>query len=488
MSSPAAISSGFESPNSTGPSVAEIDASFRLPTLALASKAICWLVVGSLLLLLASVKLHGPGMMAGKAWLTYGRILPAGWNALVYGFAGQACALAGLWILARAAGQRLQAPLLVIAGCAIWNIGVLAGLVGILSGASTGREWLEMPAGAMAALVIAAALFGVCGWMTHAARTRIAPYPSAWFVLLALLSFVWFGSTALAMLSGEGAHGVLQVLIQRWYAGGIVRLWLGGFVVAAAFHFLPTLVDRPLASRQLALIGFWCLTFFAPWAITRHGDPVPRWLVSAGVAGSFLAAIALLAFGLNWWKTVEGQVGRVFSTTTGRLVGGSVISYLVAGLLQLLLSFQGFSAVARLTWLEAGLDWLSVGSATLAALGVIPILIQRSTGKSMAPGLVSAHAGLSVAGVLITALPLVLGGWVFGSKLQGNTATFLEALRGSMHLVRLSTLGLTILFVGQVALAVAFLGVAKALVTEWITVASKWSAPVASGKTAGVRS
>lgn len=488
MSSPAAHTSGFEPPISTGPTAVEIDASFRFPTLALASKAICWLVAGSFLLLLASIKLHAPALLAGKAWLTYGRILPAGWSALVYGFAGQASALVGLWVLARAAGQRLQAPGLMIAGCAIWNIGVLVGMVGILSGASTGREWLEMPAGAMAALVVAASLFGVCGWMTHAARTRTSPFPSAWFVLLALLSFVWFGSTALAMLAGDGAHGVVQVLVQRWYAGGIVRLWLGGFVVATTLHFLPTLVDRPLASRQLALIGFWCLLFFAPWAVTRHGDPVPRWLVSAGVAGSFLATMALLAFALNAWKTVEGQLGRLFSTPTGRLAGGAAFAYVFAGLLQFLLSFPQFAAVARLTWLEAGLDWLAVGSAAMAALAAFPILVQRSTGKAMAPGLVSAHAVLTLAGVVVTAIPLVFGGLVFGGKLGGQTATFLEALRGSMHLVRLSTLGLTLLLVGQAVLAVAFVGVAKALVTEWIAVASKWSAPVASGKTAGVRS
>jgi hypothetical protein len=124
----------------------------------------------------------------------------------------------------------------------------------------------------------------------------------------------------------------------------------------------------------------------------------------------------------------------------------------------------------------------------MAALAAFPILVQRSTGKAMAPGLVSAHAVLTLAGVVVTAIPLVFGGLVFGGKLGGQTATFLEALRGSMHLVRLSTLGLTLLLVGQAVLAVAFVGVAKALVTEWIAVASKWSAPVASGKTAGVRS
>lgn len=85
-------------------------------------------------------------MLSGSAWLTYGRLAPAGWNAIVYGFAAQTGIALGLRVLARAAGQRLQSPLLVVAGGILWNLGVLAGVIGVLAGYSTGREWLEMPA------------------------------------------------------------------------------------------------------------------------------------------------------------------------------------------------------------------------------------------------------------------------------------------------------------------------------------------------------
>ena len=125
-------------PSSSAPSgaitPAEVDASFRPVALFFAGKSTFWLVVGALISLIASVKLHGPGMMSGSAWLTYGRLAPAGWNALVYGFAAQVGMVLGLWVLARAAAQRLQAPILVLAGGVVWNLGVLAGSIGILAG------------------------------------------------------------------------------------------------------------------------------------------------------------------------------------------------------------------------------------------------------------------------------------------------------------------------------------------------------------------
>src|SRR5258708_16367447 len=81
--------------------VAEIDASLRWPVLLLFVSAVLWLVFGTILALIASIKLHGPGFLNGSAWLTYGRINPAAMNALLYGFASQAGLGVALWLLCR---------------------------------------------------------------------------------------------------------------------------------------------------------------------------------------------------------------------------------------------------------------------------------------------------------------------------------------------------------------------------------------------------
>jgi cytochrome c oxidase cbb3-type subunit 1 len=476
-------------PSHGNPGIADVDASFRTVALLFFTKAALWLVVGSFLLLLASVKLHAPAMMSKAAWLTYGRLAPAGWDVLVYGFAGQAGFAVALWLLARASMQRLQVPWLVLIGGAVWNLGVLAGTVGILAGYSTGRELLEMPPGAMAFLVVGAGLIGTAGWLTFSARTESTTYPSAWFVLLSLISFVWFGSVALLMFCGDGPRGVVQVLVQRWYANGVLEIWLGGIALAAVFHALPIALGRPLASRQLALIAFWCFAFFMPWAITAHGDPFPRWIVSAGMAGHFLAAIALLAIAFNWWKTSENALGSLLASPSGRLIATAAVAYLATGLINFWTSLQSVASWTRFTWVQPGLEWLFIGGAVLAAIfALIPEILTRATGRTLSPRLTGLHALLTVIAVALIALPLIFGGLLQGAKLANPTVPFLDALRGSMHLVRLSSLGLVLFLVAQCVYVLALADVFRAMFREALVTVKSWSAPIARNRAAGVRS
>ena len=79
----------------------QIDASCRLPLVVLFLSAAVWLVIGSAFALIASIKFHAPGFLADSAWLTYGRVRPAGLNCLLYGFCLQAGLGVALWMLAR---------------------------------------------------------------------------------------------------------------------------------------------------------------------------------------------------------------------------------------------------------------------------------------------------------------------------------------------------------------------------------------------------
>ena len=66
---------------------AKIDASCRVPLLALFGGAALWLVVGLVLAIIASLKFHAPEMFADCPLLTYGHVQPAANDAILYGFA-----------------------------------------------------------------------------------------------------------------------------------------------------------------------------------------------------------------------------------------------------------------------------------------------------------------------------------------------------------------------------------------------------------------
>ena len=123
----------------------EINRSCCLPVTLLLASSVGWLVAASVLGLISAIKLHAPGFLSGAAWLTYGRVYPAYSFALIYGFAAPAGLGLGLWILARMSRVSLFGPIATTIAGLFWNIGVLVGTLGILAGAGTGYEGLEVP-------------------------------------------------------------------------------------------------------------------------------------------------------------------------------------------------------------------------------------------------------------------------------------------------------------------------------------------------------
>src|ERR1700690_3772763 len=121
----------------------EIDASCRVPLLALFGGAALWLVVGLVLALVASIKFHAPDFLGGCPLLTYGRVQPAANDAVLYGFCIPAALGVILWSFARLRQTELVLPLVPVVAANLWHLGVLIGLAAILVGDSTGFTWLE---------------------------------------------------------------------------------------------------------------------------------------------------------------------------------------------------------------------------------------------------------------------------------------------------------------------------------------------------------
>ena len=122
---------------------ARIDASCRGPVLVFFASSVFWLLLGSILALTASIKLHTPGFLTDVSWLTFGRVRPAHLNTVAYGWASMVGIGMCLWLMCRLSRVELMYPKMLIAAAGIWNFGVAMGIVGILMGQSTGVEWLE---------------------------------------------------------------------------------------------------------------------------------------------------------------------------------------------------------------------------------------------------------------------------------------------------------------------------------------------------------
>ena len=306
-----------------------IDASTRLPVLVFYGSAILWLLLGTLLAGITSWKLHAPDLLANCSWLTWGRVRPAHMNVMVYGWASMAGIGTAIWLMARLCRTTLRHPLLLIAGGAFWNLGVLLGVGGILAGDSTGYEWLEFPTYATIMLFVAYSL--VVSWAMLMFRFRRGDniYITQWYLLGAFLWFPWVYGATQVMLFVVPVQGVMQSAVTWWFANNLLFLWFGAIGLGTAYYMIPKVIGRPVYSYHLAAIGFWTYALFASWTgMQRLVDgPFPAWMITASIAATILTIIPVATVGLNHHMTMRGYFGLLRYSPTLRFTVFGAFAY-----------------------------------------------------------------------------------------------------------------------------------------------------------------
>jgi cytochrome c oxidase cbb3-type subunit I len=437
---------------------AEIDVSCRWPVLLLFGGGVFWLLIGLTLALISSIKLHAPEFLTDCLWMTLGRVRPAGMNALLYGFASQIGIGVMLWLLCRLGGVRLVFQFPVIIATQVWNLGVTIGVFAILGGASTGFEWLEMPRYASPFLFVGYLVIGLCAAAIFTMRRERELYVSQWYLLAALFWFPWIYSAANYLLVFSPVRGTFQSVVNAWFTGNLLGLWLGSIALAGIFYFLPKLTGRPLHSQQLAAFAFWTTAFFANWSgpVSLIGAPVPRWVGSVGTVGSACLLLPLVANAMNWNLTYAGSRDVFKRSIELRFVLFGAACYVVGGLVSAAMAFPQVNAVTNLTYAVVGRNLLLllgfVGMVLFGALYyIVPRLVQ---GNWTSEALTRVHFLGSAVGIAIVFVALTFGGIRQGWKLADPNVPFLNIIKSTIPFVGISTLGLTLLLLSQVALAV----------------------------------
>jgi cytochrome c oxidase cbb3-type subunit I len=436
---------------------ADVDASLRWPVLALLAGSVMWLIFGTVLALLAAIKLHKGDFLADCSWLTVGRIRPASANAILYGFASQAGLAVLFWLLCRLGNMRFVYQVAVLIAGKLWNIGVLVGVVAILAGASNGFEWLEMPRYAAAILFASYVVLGLCAVGTFQMRRVRELYPTQWFLFAALFWFPWLYTAAHYLLVIEPVRGVFQSVVAAWFAGGFLRLWLGLIALGAIYYFLPKMTGKPLYSGPLAAFAFWAILFFGSWAgvAMLQGAPVPRWVASVGVASLLCLLAPLVSNALNWYLTAC-YLDLFKKNPTARFIVFGAGCYVMVGLAELALATPAVDRLTGLTLAGMGVKGLAIhgfiGSVLIGAVYyILPRVLQ---GQWASEKLIRIHFGLHAAGVLLIFVGLMVGGLLQGMKLANPSTAFITIAKGTAPFVGLSTLGILLLLAGQVLLAI----------------------------------
>jgi cytochrome c oxidase cbb3-type subunit 1 len=425
----------------------KIDASCRVPLLALFGGAALWLVVGLLLAVIASLTFHKPDMFADCPLLSYGHAQPAANDAILYGFCIPAALGVMLWIFARLGQTELVLPLVPVVAANIWHLGVFIGIVAILIGDSTGFAWLEFPRGSSVLLFAAFLLIAISAVATFGQRKERELYPSHWFLLAALLWFPWIYSTAnLLIVSGHPVRGVTQAVIGWWFTDNLVFVWLSLVGLGTAFYFLPKLAGRPLQSSYFALFAFWTLILFGTWCGIPQGAPVPAWLPALSTVASSLLIVPLIAIAVIFVKTVCGADVHCQGGPFCYIKFGSA-AFLLSGLMLIASACPHFSRIVQFTWFGPAQEQLQIlGFFAILICGAIYELLPRVMDFELPfPKFVRLQHWCFMLGILLLAGSLAIGGIVQGLK-NYDLATTLPFLRAS-------TTGLSFLLLGSLLFA-----------------------------------
>lgn len=421
-------------PNEKLPEVrAAIDRSCALPCLVWFGSSLFWLLTGTLLALIASIKMHSPGFWSGMSWLTFGRVRPAHLNVVAYGWGVPAAFGVLLWLQCRLCRVKMVWPGVMIAAAVIWNLGILIGTIALLAGKSIGIEWLEFPTYSAFLLFVGFALVAVWSMMTFAQRRQRHVYVSQWYIFASIFWFPWLYVTVQILLILMPVKGVPQAAITWWFGHNALGLWFTPIGLAAGYYFIPKVIGRPITSYYLSLFGFWTLALFYNWAGIHHliAGPLPAWLVTVSIVGSMMMIIPVAAVAINHHTTMRGHFKLLRYSPTLRFIVFGAMAYTVTSLQGSFMSLRVYNEPTHFTHHTIGHAHLGLYAFfTMTMFGAMYYIVPRLTGREWGSSrLIRIHWWTTAGGIVMMFIVLSIGGLIQGLDLnQAN-----ETLGSAMH-------------------------------------------------------
>jgi cytochrome c oxidase cbb3-type subunit 1 len=429
------------------------DRAARSPVMWWLGSATYWLVVGSVLGLIASLKMHWPDWLTQWPELTFGRVRPAHLNIVAYGWASMAGVGVALWMIPRLLKTPLRGHAYATAGAIVWNLGMTAGFAALLGGWTDGLEWLEFPWQIDGLFVVGGALAAVPLLLTLKHRQVDHLFVTVWYMGAALL---WF--PLLFLVANLPLHfGVQEAVMNWWYAHNVLGLWLTPFGLGAAYYLISKILGRPVYSYNLSLIGFWALALFYNHAGVHHliGGPVPTWLVAIGIVHSMMMFVPVLAVFVNHFMTMQGSWKRVWASPTLRFVALGAMTYTVVSMQGSLEALRSINRVVHFTHYTVAHAHLGVyGFFSLIMFGAIYFLVPRIMGREwMYPRLIALHFWLAVIGFAIYFAFLTWGGVLQGLAMLDAARPFMDSVTLTLPYLQWRSLGGTLMTLGHFVFA-----------------------------------
>lgn len=435
----------------------DIDASTRGPVMIFFMTAVFWLFVGTVFALITSLKFNLPDWLGSSPLLTFGRTRPLHLNTLVYGWASLGGAGVAVWLFPRLLGTRLALPKLPYLSVFLWNIGMVAGSIGIMMGDSKGLEWLEIPNYGVAFIASGFVFIMIPLFVTFTRRQVRHLYVSVWYLMAAL---IWFPLLYIAA-NLPIYSGITEAAMNWWYAHNALGLWFTPVGLAAAYYFIPKITGKPVYSYYLSMLGFWTLALFYNWNGIHHliGGPVPSWLITTSIAASVLMAIPVIVVAINHHMTIIGSFRSVKYSPALRFIVYAAMSYTFVSLQGSLQALRSINEVVHFTHYVVAHAHIGLYAFfTMMLFGSIYYIMPRITGREWEhKKLIKLHFWSSAIGIFLYYTLLQIGGILQGLQMNDANIPFINTVIATKPWLWSRTIAGTLMTVGHLSFIYVFL-------------------------------
>ncbi|WP_276133451.1 cbb3-type cytochrome c oxidase subunit I [Polluticoccus soli] len=374
-----------------------------------------WLVVGTGIGEYVGIKFIAPDA-DHVSWLSFGRLRPVHTNMVFWGWASLGIIGLGYYVISTVSNTKLYNIKMGWITLAFINAQVILGTISLMAGINNGggefREyiWPIMALFAVGLILVLVNLFATVG-----NRTTKEIYISSWYIIGALMFTVIIALTAYLPF---WQNGLGETIIQGYYMHSGVGMWFTLFTLGLLYYFIPQQLNRPIYAYSLGILAFWTQVLFYTVIGTHHFilSPIPWWLQTVAIVGSAGMIIPVIAATLNFMMTFKGQWHKVSNSYT-------LPFFLTAAVYYIAVSLQGTAEAFRYSNMLWHFTDFTVAHSHLGFYGIITFaiwggsyaIVPRLTGKEPPHHLVGAHFWLAFIGLLLYAIPLMVGGTIRGT-------------------------------------------------------------------------
>ncbi len=392
-----------------------------------------FLLVALLAGLFYSLQFENAYPFKGISWLSPGRVRMLHTNAVAY--AWLAFAFIGLlhYIIPKLTGQRVWSP--AVSRFVAWGwIAIVAGtVIGILGGTAQALEWGETPAW-LDPFIVVVYLFMAANFIVPVIKSKQKHlYVSTWYIVAAL---VWTGLNYVMgnFLTEYVARGTGGAALTSMFIHNLVGLFVTPIGIASMYYLIPLVLNKPIYSHSLSLIGFWGLAFFYPLNSTHHYifSPIPMWAQYAGIVASVGVHVVVYTVVYNFWMTFRGEGAQLGRNIPYSWIMAGTFFYLVTCIQCAFHVTLTFQAIIHFTdWVVAHAHMVLFGTFSFWTIAFVYYLIPKVWHRRLySRSLAQWHFWLSFLGLLIMFISLTAAGLVQGYMWK-SMAPFIDSVRAS---------------------------------------------------------